>query len=143
MRHVYLAATGQNRGKTTVSLGVLDGFRRRGLSTGFIKPVGQRTIIEDGVPADEDAILMRHVFGLAEPLTQMSPVHIPRGFTQSYIDGGIVVDLPARIRAAHAAFARDREILLIEGTGHAGVGAVIGLSNAAVASMLGAPAVIV
>jgi len=143
MRHVYLAATGQNRGKTTVSLGVLDGFLRRGLSTGFMKPVGQRTVIEDGVPADEDAVLMRHVFGLAEPLTQMSPVHIPRGFTQTYIDGGFVEDLPARIRDAHAAFGTTREILLIEGTGHAGVGAVIDLSNAVVAKMLGAPAVIV
>jgi BioD-like phosphotransacetylase family protein len=143
MKHVYLAATGQNRGKTTVSLGVMDGFRRRGLSTGFMKPVGQRTIIEDGVPADEDAVLMRHVFGLDESLGQMSPVHIPRGFTQTYIEGGVVEDLPARIRAAHAAFVADRDILLIEGTGHAGVGAVIGLSNARVAAMLDAPAVIV
>ena len=143
MRHVYLAATGQNRGKTTVSLGVLDGFRRRGLSTGFLKPVGQRTIIEDGVPADEDAVLMKQVFGLHEPLRQMSPVHIPRGFTQTYIEGGVVEDLPARIVSAHEAFAADRDILLIEGTGHAGVGAVIGLSNATVAAMLGAPAVIV
>ena len=143
MRHVYLAATGQNRGKTTVSLGVLDGFGRRGLSTGFMKPVGQRTVIEDGVPADEDAVLMRSVFGLAEPLEQMSPVHIPRGFTQSFIDGQVVEDLGARIRAAHAAFAADRDILLIEGTGHAGVGAVIDLSNARVAAMLGVPAVIV
>lgn len=142
VRHVYLAATGQNRGKTTVSLGVLDGFQRRGLSTGFLKPVGQRTVIEEGVPADEDAILMKHVFGLREPLTQMSPVHIPRGFTQAYIEGAVVEDLPARIRTAHAAFA-DRDILLIEGTGHAGVGAVIGLSNAVVAKLLGAPAVIV
>jgi BioD-like phosphotransacetylase family protein len=142
MRHVYLAATGQNRGKTTVSLGVLDGFHRRGLSTGFLKPVGQRTIIEDGVPADEDAVLMKQVFGLAEPLGQMSPVHIPRGFTQAYIEGGVVEDLPASIRIAHRAFA-NRDILLIEGTGHAGVGAVIGLSNAAVAAMLGAPAIIV
>ena len=143
MRHIYLAATGQNRGKTTVSLGVLDGFRRRGLSTGFMKPVGQRTVIEDGVPADEDAVLMRGVFGLAEPLQQMSPVHIPRGFTQTYIEGGFVEDLPARIRTAHASFGADRDILLIEGTGHAGVGAVIDLSNAVVAAMLGAPAVIV
>jgi BioD-like phosphotransacetylase family protein len=143
VRHIYLAATGQNRGKTTLSLGVLDGFLRRGLSTGFMKPVGQRTVIEEGVPADEDALLMRHVFGLPEPFTQMSPVHIPRGFTQTYIEGGFVEDLPAKIRAAHQAFVKDREVLLIEGTGHAGVGAVIGLSNATVAAMLGAPAVIV
>ena len=142
MRHVYLAATGQNRGKTTVSLGVLDGFLRRGLSASFFKPVGQRTVIEDGVAADEDAVLMKQVFGLREPLGQMSPVHIPRGFTQAYIEGDVVEDLPARIRAAHAAFI-DRDILLIEGTGHAGVGAVIGLSNATVASLLRAPAVIV
>ena len=73
----------------------------------------------------------------------MSPVHIPRGFTQAYIEGRVVEDLPQRIRDAHAAFAADRDILLIEGTGHAGVGAVVGLSNAVVASMLGAPAVIV
>ena len=143
MKHLYLAATGQNRGKTTVSLGVMDGFQRRGLSTGFMKPVGQRTVIEEGVPADEDAVLMKTVFKLAEPLGQMSPVHIPRGFTQAYIDGKVVEDLPARIHAAHARFSEDRDILLIEGTGHAGVGAVIGLSNAVVASMLGSPAVIV
>jgi BioD-like phosphotransacetylase family protein len=143
MRHIYLAATGQNRGKTTVSLGVMDGFARRGLSSGFMKPVGQRTIIEEGVPADEDAVLMKSVFGLTEPLRQMSPVHIPRGFTQDYIEGRVVGDLPQRIREAHASFAGDRDILLIEGTGHAGVGAVVGLSNAVVASMLGAPAVIV
>ena len=143
MRHVYLAATGQNRGKTTLSLGVMDGFQRRGLSTGFIKPVGQRTVIEDGVPADEDAVLMKSVFRLAEPLQQMSPVHIPRGFTKSYIEGKVVEDLPSRILAAHAEFATDRDMLLIEGTGHAGVGAVIGLSNAQVAAMIGSPAVIV
>jgi BioD-like phosphotransacetylase family protein len=143
VRHVYLAATGQNRGKTTLSLGVMDGFGRRGLSTGFIKPVGQRTVIEDGVPADEDAVLMRHVFGLAEPYERMSPVHIPRGFTKSYIEGQVTDDLPSKIVAAHASFALDRDMLLIEGTGHAGVGAVIGLSNAQVAAMLGCPAVIV
>ena len=55
MRQLYLAATGQNRGKTTVCLGLLDGFLERGLPDGFMKPVGQRTVIDDGVPADEDA----------------------------------------------------------------------------------------
>jgi BioD-like phosphotransacetylase family protein len=142
MRHLYLAATGQNRGKTTASLGLLDGFRRRGFRTGFMKPVGQRTVIEDGQPADEDAVLMRTLFDLPEPYAAMSPVHIPRGFTKSYIAGEVVEDLGARIVAAHRQFT-DHDVLLIEGTGHAGVGAVIGLSNAVVAAMLGAPAVIV
>jgi BioD-like phosphotransacetylase family protein len=142
VRQLYLAATGQNRGKTTTSLGLIDGFRRRGLRTGFMKPVGQRTVITEGQPADEDAVLMRSLFDLAEPYSVMSPVHIPRGFTKQYIAGRVVEDLGARIREAHRAFA-GHDVLLIEGTGHAGVGAVVGLSNAVVAGMLGASAVIV
>ncbi len=144
MRHLYLAATGQNRGKTTASMGLLDLFLGEGLRTGFMKPVGQRTVVdESGIPADEDAVLMRAVFDLRTSLTVMSPVHIPRGFTKAYIAGEVVEDLGARITAAHATFAPTTDALLIEGTGHAGVGAVIGLSNAAVAAMLRAPAVIV
>ena len=73
----------------------------------------------------------------------MSPVHIPRGFTKEYIAGEVVEDLGARIVAARDTFRDDHDMLLIEGTGHAGVGAVIGLSNAVVAAMLGAPAIIV
>jgi BioD-like phosphotransacetylase family protein len=142
MRHLYLAATGQNRGKTTASIGLLSAFLEEGLRTGFMKPVGQRTVIEDGQPADEDAVLMKDIFALPEPFASMSPVHIPRGFTKAYIRGDVVEDLPGRIRAAHATFA-EHDILLVEGTGHAGVGAVIGLSNAVVAAMLGIPAVIV
>ncbi len=143
MRQVYLAATGQNRGKTTTSLGLFDLFLGRGFDAGFMKPVGQRTVIEDGVSADEDAVLMRAVFGMTDPMAVMSPVHIPRGFTKAYINGEVVEDLGARVRRAHAALAERHDIALIEGTGHAGVGAVIGLSNAVVAAMLGAPAVIV
>ena len=144
MRHLYLAATGQNRGKTTTSLGLLDIFLREGLRTGFMKPVGQRTVVdESGVPADEDAVLVKAVYDLREPMAAMSPVHIPRGFTKAYIAGEVVEDLGARIVDAHATFVADKDVLLIEGTGHAGVGAVIGLSNAVVAALLRAPAVIV
>jgi BioD-like phosphotransacetylase family protein len=142
VRQLYLAATGQNRGKTTAALGLYDGFVRRGLQAGFMKPVGQRTVIDQGEPADEDAVLMRVTFGLTEPYSVLSPVHIPRGFTKAYIAGEVVEDLPARIDRAHRTFA-DHDVLLIEGTGHTGVGAVIGLSNAAVAQQLGAPAIIV
>ena len=143
MRQIYLAATGMNRGKTTVSLGLLSGLFERGLTTGFIKPVGQRYAVVDGIPADEDAILMKSVFELPDPLSALSPVHIPRGFTKAYINGEVVEDLAARVRHAHAEVAAGRDLVLVEGTGHAGVGSVVDLSNAQVARMLGAPVLIV
>src|SRR5262249_6654530 len=101
MRQLYLAATGMTRGKTTFALGLLAALMDRGLRTGFIKPVGQRYAIVDGIPADEDAILVRSALGITDPLDAMSPVHIPRGFTRAFISGEVVEDLPARIRAAH------------------------------------------
>ncbi|HXI79249.1 MAG TPA: AAA family ATPase [Verrucomicrobiae bacterium] len=143
MKQLYLAATGQNRGKTTAALGLFDGFERAGLRTAFMKPVGQRTVIDHGQPADEDAVLMHETFDLEADYGAMSPVHIPRGFTKAYIAGEVVEDLGAKIAAGRDTFRADNDIILIEGTGHAGVGAVIGLSNAVVARMLGAPAIIV
>src|SRR3954469_24746442 len=143
MRQLYLAATGMNRGKTTVALGLLAALADRNLDIGFTKPVGQRYAIVDDQPADEDAILMRAALGLSDALSLMSPVHIPRGFTKAYIRGVVTPDLGERIRSAHETLAAKHELLLIEGTGHAGVGSVVGLSNAQVARMLRAPAAIV
>jgi BioD-like phosphotransacetylase family protein len=140
---VFLAATGQNRGKTTTSLGLLAAIRERRLSLGFMKPVGQRYLVVDGTRADEDAVLMSEVFGLPDALNDMSPVTLPRRFTTDFILGRVTDDLGAQVREAYARVADQKGVVVLEGTGHAGVGAVIGLSNARVAAMLDAPVIIV
>ena len=140
---VFLAATGQNRGKTTASLGLTAAMIGRGTRTGFIKPVGQRYLIVEGIRADEDAVLMKAVFDLPDALDDMSPVTLPRHFTTDYIMGNVDENLEREVTDAATRVAADKDLLLIEGTGHAGVGAVVGLSNARVAALLGAPVVIV
>ena len=142
-RRIFLAATGQNRGKTTTSLGLMAAIRDRGLRLGFLKPVGQRYLVVDGTRADEDAVLIGEVFSLPDALNDMSPVTLPRHFTTDFIMGRIGDDLGAQVRAAYGRIAADKDLVVIEGTGHAGVGAVIGLSNAAAAAMLAAPVIIV
>jgi BioD-like phosphotransacetylase family protein len=142
-KRVFLAATGQNRGKTTTSLGLLAAIRDRGLRVGFLKPVGQRYLVVEGTRADEDAVLMSEVFDLPDALNDMSPVTLPRHFTTDFIMGRIDEDLGATVIAACDRVATDRDVVVIEGTGHAGVGAVIGLSNARAAAMLNSPVIIV
>ena len=142
-RRIFLAATGQNRGKTTTSLGLMAAIRDRGLRLGFLKPVGQRYLVVDGTRADEDAVLIGEVFSLPDALNDMSPVTLPRHFTTDFIMGRIGGDLGAQVRAAYDRVAAGKDLVVIEGTGHAGVGAVIGLSNAAAAAMLDAPVIIV
>jgi BioD-like phosphotransacetylase family protein len=142
-RRIFLAATGQNRGKTTTSLGLAAAIAQRGHRLGFLKPIGQRYLVIDGTRADEDAVLMKAVFDLPDALNDMSPVTLPRHFTTHYVLGRIDEDLQAAVVAADRTVAADKDLVLIEGTGHAGVGAVIGLSNARVASLLDAPVIIV
>jgi hypothetical protein len=142
-RRVFLAATGQNRGKTTTSLGLLAAIRDRGLSLGFMKPVGQRYLVIDGTRADEDAVLMSEVFDLPDALNDMSPVTLPRHFTTDFIMGRVSDDLEGQVRAAYQRVADGKDVVVIEGTGHAGVGAVVGVSNARVASVLDAPVIVV
>ena len=142
-QRVFVAATGQNRGKTTASLGLTAAIIARGSRTGFIKPVGQRYLVVEGTRADEDAVLMKAVFDLPDALDDMSPVTLPRHFTTDYIMGKVTEDLEREVTEAATRVGADKDLLVIEGTGHAGVGAVVGLSNARVAALLDAPVVIV
>ena len=141
---IFVAATGQNVGKTTTSLGLYHFFRKNGARTGFIKPVGQRFMLVDSLRVDEDSILLKEIFGMEEPLEIMSPVSVPRGFTSEYVlHKEKYVHLADDIMRAYEQVSRDKDVVIIEGTGHAGVGSIFDLSNATVARMLGADVVIV
>ncbi len=140
---VYIAATGQHAGKTTLALGLLNAFRQRDLRTAFIKPVGQRYMEVNGDRIDEDAVLVRDTFHSSTSLVDMSPVAIPRGFTEDYIRHRNKAELHARIKAAYQHLCADADAVIVEGTGHAGVGSVFDTSNADVAAMLGASVIIV
>jgi hypothetical protein len=110
---------------------------------GFIKPVGQRYVEVEGHRIDADAVLMRDVYGCGNSVSDMSPIAVDRSFTRHYIDTPHRAELEQRIGDCFARIAVDKDMVVIEGTGHAGVGAVFDLDNARVAAMLGSPAVLV
>jgi BioD-like phosphotransacetylase family protein len=141
---IYVAATGQHSGKTVVSLGLIAAFAKRGISVGYMKPVGQRTVEVDGVVVDEDVHLIAQVYGAGASAAEAGPVTVPPRFTQEFIDSdGEPAPLIAKIERGFAAVTSTRDVVVVEGTGHAGVGAVIELSNASVARILHADALII
>ena len=142
-KRIFIAATRQNVGKTTVSLGLISNLRRRYKKIGFIKPVGQRYIEEQGYKIDEDSVLMDRVFKFKFPLHDMSPVAVERGYTEKFLDGKSTPHTDTKIKEAFEHVAAGKEVVIIEGTGHAGVGSVFDLSNAAVAKMLGSKVILV
>jgi phosphate acetyltransferase len=145
MSSFFVAATGQNVGKTTTCLGLVSGLKKRHKSVGFIKPVGQEHIeTETGIHVDKDVLLFKSYFKLQDPYEEMSPVLFPRGFTRDYLDGKVDhADLVEKIVHSHKSITARNAMTVIEGTGHTGVGSIVDLNNAQVAALLKCPLILV
>jgi len=142
-KKIFIAATMQNDGKTTVSLGLIAALTKHFGRIGFIKPIGQRYLVEQGYKVDEDSVLIEEVFGIKCNIKDMSPIAIERGFTERFIEKGAEEDHAGQIVDAYNRIAMDNDLVIIEGTGHAGVGSVLNLSNAVVAKLLDADVLLI
>jgi BioD-like phosphotransacetylase family protein len=140
---IFVGATRMDDGKTTTSVGLFAALQQRFPRIGFIKPVGQRFVEVEGAKIDEDTVLINDTYHPKTPLKAMSPIAVEPDFTRRYLSGGITHQLHDRVRTAFDIAAWEKDFVIIEGTGHAGVGSVFDLSNATVAKLLKAKVVIV
>ena len=142
-KRLFVAATQQNDGKTTISLGIFGALRKTEGRIGFIKPVGQRFVEIEGHKIDEDTVLIDQTYGIGSPLDAISPIAVEPDFTRKFIQQANSDILVRRIQNSFDRAAWEKDFVIIEGTGHAGVGSVFDLSNARVAHLLGSKAIIV
>jgi hypothetical protein len=140
---IFIAATEQNTGKTTTSLGLYGVLRGWFPAIGFIKPVGQRFAEVEGKRIDEDSVLIRDTFNTQTPIEDMSPIAVEPDFTRRYIESSNSEVLENRIRNSFDRACWEKDFAIIEGTGHAGVGSVFDLSNAKVAKILHSKVILV
>ena len=121
---VFIAATRQNDGKTTTSLGLIAALQAHFPRVGYIKPVGQRFVEIAEQKIDEDTVLMDAVYRLDCPLVDMSPIAVEPDFTRKYLESSNNEVLVRKIQKAFDRVAWEKEFVLCEGSGHAGVGSV-------------------
>ena len=143
VRRLFIAATRQNEGKTTLALGLILALKKRYKNIGFIKPVGQRYVQEGAIKVDEDSILIERACAMDCFLKDMSPIAVEKNFTREYLLHPDPKPFIRQIQESFAKVAEGKDMVIIEGTGHAGVGSVFDLSNATVAKILEAPVIIV
>lgn len=142
-KQIYVAATSQHVGKTTSTLGLLATLRDSGLNVGYCKPVGQQYIDVGSSRADKDALLFSTVMGFDLVPELHSPVILGDGATTAYIDNPRQYNYGNRILKASKILNQNYDVMVYEGTGHPGVGSVVGLSNAKVAKLLRAGLIMV
>jgi dethiobiotin synthetase len=143
-KKIFIGATGQNCGKTTMSISLMHLARKKYDRVGFIKPIGPKIDFYNDFMVDMDALLMAKAYGLEKDIAIMSPVALHRNFTKDFLNGQLEdLSLGDCILSAVEELDAKYDFLIVEGAGHGGVGSVIGLNNAKVAKMLNAPVVIV
>ena len=142
-KKIFIAATRQNDGKTVISLGLLLALKKYVKNVGFIKPIGQKYLLVDGAKVDKDAVLVKKVCGFKEDLKDMNPIAVEEGFTRKYLDNPDPSQLRKKIKRSYEKVAKGKDIIVIEGTGHAGVGSIFDLNNAEVARILDSPVIII
>ncbi|MDP8212802.1 MAG: AAA family ATPase [Candidatus Zapsychrus exili] len=143
LKNIFLSSIHQNAGKTAISLGLYKALKDRKQKIAFIKPVGQQLVHVGKLSIDKDSYLIGEVFKCRRKFKDMSPVTIGPGDTQKYILNPNKDKNRRAIEKAFNSLIKDKTAIIVEGTGHAGVGAVIDYSNADVASLLGSKVIII
>ena len=142
-KKLFIAATGQHKGKTTSTLGIAATLKKRGFKVGYCKPVGQNHIIIGDAMVDKDVVLFENILNFKTVPHLHSPVIISSGVTSEFLENPDQFTFEAQIQTAQKYLESHHDIIVFEGTGHAGVGSIVNLSNAQVAKLLGCEVIIV
>lgn len=142
-RNLYVTGTRKGVGKTTITVGLTSAIKRKVPNIGFIKPLGTRDISRTGYFLDEDTLLVHKACDVHSSLQDASPITVMRGFPTEVVPEESGEALLKRIEDAFARVSDGRDIVIIEGAGHAAVGSILGISNALVAARLKAKVVLV
>ncbi len=136
MTSILVSSSEEFSGKSSVCMGLGKIFQESGLKIGYMKPVGNLLIDVHGSLTDEDSEGIKNLLGIEDPAKYVTPVHL----TDSLIDDalkGVEKDLDARLTEAYSIISKDKDVVLVEGTGGIGGGSMYGLSDPEIASKLG------
>ncbi|MFW5776878.1 MAG: AAA family ATPase [Spirochaetota bacterium] len=144
MRVVYVAGFRQHVGKTLASLGIISELKRfiPAEKIGYIKPVGQELVeLDDGTRVDKDATIIERFALPGVDMAAVSPVRLGSGVTKDFLRADDQSAVTARFESDIATAMerlRNKWVVVAEGTGHLGVGGIVGLSNSRVSRLIDA-----
>ncbi|MFC5973381.1 phosphotransacetylase family protein [Halomarina salina] len=144
MNPILITSTDESTGKTAIALALALIARERGHTVGYMKPKGTRLQSAVGKTLDQDPLLARELLDLDADVADLEPVVYSRTFVEQTMRGREDPDeLHERIRESYDGLAADTDLMVLEGGGSFATGGVADLTDADVADLLDARAVLV
>lgn len=136
MASILVSSSEEYSGKSSICMGLGKIFQNKGYVIGYMKPVGNLLINVYGSLVDEDSESIKQLLGLQDPSELITPVYLTDSLINDTLTG-IRKDLDSKLREAYSKISEGKDIVIIEGTGGIGGGAMYDLSDPEIASKLG------
>ncbi len=139
---LFISSTTGFSGKSMVTMGITAQLQKDGFRVGYQKPVGILPVNVDNKLTDKDAWFIYRFLKLSDPLEFMCPVVI----TQDLLVKALRTDvkgLDRKIVRAFHALARDKDVMVVGGSGSVHTGTYMGLPATKLVRKLDAKVVLV
>ncbi len=142
MATLYIASTETFVGKSAMCAVMLEYFRSKGCTIGYMKPVSVSVTQTENGAVDLDAKLMHDMFDLQEPLEQLAPVLATTGLIERVLNGEST-NYAQHIKQTYEAIAHNKDIVILEGANTWAEGALLNLNADQVSDLLDAPVLLI
>jgi BioD-like phosphotransacetylase family protein len=141
MASLFVVSTETFTGKTAVAAGLMRELRRDGYTVGYMKTVSATPRVTGTRLVDADAHFIRQTFDLPAPLDQIVAVNLTASVAEDALRGerNLVDDVVRAFEALRS----EVDVLMVEGGGDLGEGALLGLSAPELIERLDVPAIAV
>jgi len=142
-RFLIVGSLDRFSGKTLFILSLTKILSNQGYKIGYFKPLGVKNyVLDTGSIVDEDTYIIKRMFGLREPLDELSPFVFHYDFMNRVLVKDDIKNIQDLVINLANKIASDKDLVFIEGHGCIWTGESIGLSSLKLSKLLNAPLII-
>lgn len=135
MKRIQVVSTEKHSGKSLLCLSLGRALLEQGSRVAYMKPISFEVSYETGEPIDRDANAIRSLLSLDDDVHDIAPVPLEGPLLREAIESGDR-GFRERIATAFARITNGRDVAIIEGRNHLGLGVSAGLSDLDLADLL-------
>jgi BioD-like phosphotransacetylase family protein len=139
---IYVGATSGYSGKNMIAMGIGLKLQKEGYRVGYMKPVGALPQEKNGVLGDADAFFVQDILGLSENPALVTPVVVDQDFKMKAFTGKCE-DLMPRIKDAYEELGKNKDVMIVAGSGSMYSGKYCGVDGISVVKSLGIKSIII
>jgi BioD-like phosphotransacetylase family protein len=125
-----------------IAMGIGLKLQKEGYRVGYMKPVGALPQEKNGVLGDADAFFVQDILGLSENPTLVTPVVVDQDFKMKAFTGKCE-DLMPRINDAYETLGKNKDVMIVAGSGSMYSGKYCGVDGISVVRSLGIKSIII